>query len=452
MARSSKKESLEVLNPDSAGIDIGSDKHFVSVPEQKSATPIRTFGATTKDLDEIVKWLISLGIKDVAMESTGIYWIPLYDMLEANGIKVCLVNARHLKNVSGRKTDVSDCEWLRKLHSYGLLNSSFIPDDLTRMLRSYVRQRLSIEVLKAKDLTQIGMVLHKMNIKLHCIVSELNGVTAMTIIRLIADGENRPEELIKHWTPQMKVSKEVALRSLEGNYKEENLFVLRQYLSSYDFHKSQMLECDAKIEEVLQQIAAIEIKKRDKTSKIDVSKKKMSKKPRKNQYTFDCRLYLKSICGVDLCAVDGFEASTVITLLAEVGTDLSKFPTPKHFVSWLRLCPNPKKTGGKVIGSKKNTTSNRASNAFRLCARSLYASKCYLGEYYRRIAFRRGSGVANKALARKLAILFYTMITQQIEYKATNICELDKRTENKMFKNLQNKAKRMGYKIVKDSA
>lgn len=444
-----KEKSLEIQNPNSAGIDIGSSEHYVAVPEHKDSNPIRRFGANTKDLEELTNWLLSIDITTVAMESTGIYWIPLYDMLESKGIDVCLVNARHIKNVSGRKTDVADCEWLRKLHTYGLLSSSFIPNELTRQLRSYVRLRETIEATKARDLTQIDTLLHSMNIKLPKIINGLDGVTSMNIIRAIASGVSSAEELVKYWNPLMKASREEALEALKGNYKEENIFRLSIALSSYDFHKSQMVECEKKVEEVLIRMSAIS---KEKIEILTETRDKKKRKARKNEYTIDLKSYLNQICKVDLTQIDGFDVNTIISIISETGTNLSKFKSSKHFVSWLRLCPNAKISGGKVIGYKKNTTSNRCSNALRLAARSLHSSKSYLGEYYRRIAYKKGSSVAIKATSRKLAIIFYSMLTQQKDYVKVNINEMNKKNESKIYKNLQNKAKLLGYKLVKEAA
>lgn len=450
--RKKEEKDFEIKNPKAAGIDIGSSLHMVAVSEQIDVKPIREFGTTTQDLKEILNWLQSLGITTVAMESTGIYWIPLYDILESHGIEVCLVNARHLKNVSGRKSDVADSEWLRKLHTYGLLNPSFIPDELIRELRSYVRQRESIESLKAIDLTKIGTVLHSMNIKLHNIVSSLEGVATMNIIRAIAAGVHNPDDLLTYWNKQMKSSREEARKALEGNYKGDNIFILSQSLSSYDFHKSQMLECESKIEEVLQQMSALSVHKKDLSINLNITGNKKKRKARKNEYNFDAVEYLKQITGVDLTKVDGFDVNTILSIIAEVGTDLSKFKTSKHFIGWLRLCPNPRISGGRIIGYKRNTTSNRAAKSFRLAAQSLHSNKSYLGHFFRKIAYKRGNPVAIKAVARKLAIIFYHMLTLRQEYKKINIEEMKKRNDNLIIKNLEKKANILGYNLVKKAA
>jgi transposase len=447
-----KEKNLQVINPNAAGIDIGSSQHYVAVSSQKDEKPIREFGTTTSELEKIVSWLKLLGITTVAMESTGIYWISLYDMLESNGIEVYLVNAKSVKNVSGRKTDVSDCEWIRKLHSYGLLSRSFVPDDLIRKLRSYVRQREAMETLKARDLTRIGKVLHMMNIKLGNVVSDLEGVAAMNIVRDIVSGVFLPEELAKHWNKQMKASYEEAISSLQGNYKEENIFILEQGLSSYDFHKAKMQECDQKIEEVLQQMSALSGHSNADNNIEEEKSSKKKRKPRKNEYSFDAREYLKTIAGVDLTAIDGFDVNTVISIISEVGTDMSRFKTDKHFTSWLRLCPNAKKSGGRIIGYCKNTTSNRASKAFRLAARSLHSSKSPIGEYYRKISYKKGSSVAIKAVARKLAVIFYKMLKNEKEYIKQNIEQYKDKYLKKMIRNLEKKAKNLGYKIIKEAS
>ena len=449
------EKNLEVINPHAAGIDIGSKQHYVAVSSEKTSKPIREFGTTTAELKSIVSWFKAIGVTTVAMESTGIYWICLYDMLESHGIEVYLVNARHTKNVSGRKTDVSDCEWIRKLHSYGLLSRSFIPNDLIRKLQSYVRQRETMETQKAIDITKIGTVLHKMNIKLQNIVSDLEGMVAMNIIRDISAGACVGEELVnQYWTKQMKASREEAILSLQGNYREDNLFILEQALSSYDFHKSKMLECDKRIEDILRQMQAIsnhiQTEKEQVVERVEITKKKG--KRRKNELSFDAREYLRAIAGVDLIAVDGFEVNTVLTIISEVGTDLSKFKTKKQFTSWLRLAPNAKISGGRIIGYQKNTTSSRASKAFRLSARSLHSSKSPLGEMYRRISARKGPAVAIKAIARKLAIIYYVMITTGSEYKKENSLDLELKNEKRMIKNIETKAKKLGYELVKKAS
>jgi transposase len=450
--RSKREQDLTIKNPHAAGIDIGSSVHYVAVSEKIDTKPIREFGANTEDLALIVDWLKSLRITTVAMESTGIYWIPLYDMLESKGIEVCLVNARHLKNVSGRKTDVSDSEWLRRLHTYGLLNNSFIPDELTRELRIYVRQREAMETLKAKDLTKIGSALHAMNIKLQNIVSSLDGETSMKILRLIIGGEHSPEALVSHWTKQMKATIEEARSSLAGNYKEENLFILSQALSSYDFHKSQMLECESRIEKVLKQMCSQSDKSVGVEIKADAVGHKKKRKARKNEYHFDAVEDLKKLTGVDLTAIDGFGVNTVLALIAETGTDMSKFKTSSHFSSWLRLCPNPSISGGKILGYRKSTSSSRAAKAFRLAAQSLHSHKGYWGHKFRAIAYKKGTGVAIKAIAHKLAVVYYTMLRDGKEYRKEDMEVLKRKNEQAMVKNLENKAKKLGFNIVKVAA
>jgi len=450
--RSKREDDFTIKNPHAAGIDIGSSVHYVAVSENIDSKPIREFRANTEDLALIVDWLTSLGITTVAMESTGIYWIALYDMLASKGIEVCLVNARHFKNVSGRKTDVSDCEWLRKLHTFGLLNASFIPDELTRELRIYVRQREALETLKAKDLTKIGTALHSMNIKLHNIVSSLEGETSMNILRSIVGGEHSPEALVLHWRKQMKATIDDAKRSLAGNYKEENLFVLRQALSSYDFHKSQMLECESMIEKVLKQISLQSDKRVGSEITAEAVGRKKKRKARKNEYHFDAVEDLKKVTGVNLTAIDGFGVNTVLSLLAETGTDMSKFKTAGHFCSWLRLCPNPSISGGKLLGHRKSTSSSRAAKAFRLAAQSLHSNKGYLGQKFRAIAYKKGTAAAIKAIAHKLAVIYYTMLRDGQEYRKEDMEVLQRKNELAMVKNLENKAKKLGFNIVKVAA
>lgn len=442
----SSQKNFKVINPFAAGIDVGSMMHYVAVPTALSKDTVRKFGSFTSDLEEIGDWLTSIGVTTVAMESTGNYWIPLYDILQKKGLEVYLVNARHVKNVSGRKTDVSDCQWLQKLHTFGLLAASFIPEEKIRQLRSYVRQRNNIEIEKAKDLQHIQRSLTNMNIKLQHLVSDIEGITAMRIVLDIASGTSDPKILAGHKAVGMKASISEIEKSLEGNYSEEHLFTLNQALESYHFHKKQMSDCDTKIEALLSEMAtgkpALELNTRTK-----------SRKTRKNQYKFDLKSYLNEILSVDLTSIEGIDENTVLEVISETGTDLSKWRTAKHFTSWLRLSPNPAISGGKVLGNKGSKTASRASKAFRLAARSLHSSKSYLGETYRRISHRKGSATAIKAVARKLAVIFYKMVTQQEEYIKPDLSIYNKRYKDNLVRNFLKKAERMGLnvKIQEDS-
>lgn len=435
-----EEKNFKVINPKAAGIDVGSMLHYVSVPVELTEDSVRKFGGFTSDLEAIATWLSSLGVTTVAMESTGNYWIPLYDVLQSQGLEVYLVNARHVKNVSGRKTDVSDCQWLQKLHTFGLLSASFIPEEQIRKLRSYVRQRNNIEIDKGKDLQHIQRSLTNMNVKLQHLVSDIEGVAAMKIIKDIVSGITDPKILAGHRTKGMKASAEEIEKSLEGNYSEEHMFTMIQAMESYYFHLGQMQKCDEKIELLLGQMSPIK-----NNEKFETRLKK--RKTRKNQYKFDLNSYLKEILGVDLTKVDGVDENTILEVISETGTDLSKWRTVKHFTSWLKLCPNPAISGGRVLGNKGSKTSSRAAKAFRLAARSLHSSKSYLGALYRRLSYKKGSSTAIKAVARKLAVIFYKMVTEKTVFIKTEMETYNEIYKARIIKTLRKKAQSMGFEL-----
>lgn len=437
-----KKSFFQVIHPLAAGIDVGAMEHYVAVPADLTEQAVRKFTGFTSDLYALADWLVSLGITTVAMESTGNYWFCLYDVLEAKGIEVCLVNARHMKNVSGRKSDVSDSQWLQRLHTYGLLAASFIPVQQIRQLRCYVRQRDKLEKEKARDLQMMGSSMTNMNIKLQQVVSDIEGETAMRIIRAIASGVTDAQLLASYRHKQMKASVEEIEESLSGNYQPEHLFCLQQALESYDFHRQQMGYCEIEIERML-----ATMQQDVQLNPEDFQRKLKSRKTRKNQYGFDLKTYLQSCLGVDLTQIDGLDENTVLEIIAETGTDLGKWKTAKHFTSWLRLAPNPAVSAGKVLYHKVNKTSSRATKAFRLAARSLHAHKGYLGNLYRKLNLRKGPSTAIKAVARKLAVIFYQMVTEKQPYCPRTIVEQIAESK-KQLKKLRNQAKRRGFQLV----
>ncbi|CAN5891593.1 IS110 family transposase [soil metagenome] len=439
-----RKEEFQVVNPRAAGIDIASMEHFVAVPERLEAQPVRHLGAFTRDLEALADWLVSVGITTVAMESTGNYWLSLYEVLEARGLEVCLVNARHMKNVSGRKSDVQDCQWLQQLHTFGLLKACFIPGETVRRLRCYVRQRNAVEQQKGRDLQHLQRSLTDMNLKLHHLVSDLEGVAAMRIVEEIAAGVTDARQLARHRNKAMKATEEELVRSLEGNYTAEHLFTLNQALSSYRFHVGQMRECDEQIERLLSAMSGTEQQQGE-----EFCSRGKARKARKNQYRFDLRSYLLELLGVDLTQVEGLEENTVLEVIAETGTDLGKWATAKHLASWLGLCPNPAKSGGKVLGHKQRggRSSSRAAKAFRLAARSLHASGHYLGGLYRRVSHKKGPKAAIKAVARKLAVIFYTMVRNKADYVPLEAKEYEERTKARIIKNLRRKAQALGLEL-----
>jgi len=332
-----------ILNPNAAGIDIASKEHFVAVPQDCCQESVRCFESFTKDLHQIASWLKQCRIETIAMESTGIYWYHLYTVLQDYGFEVFLVNAYHVKNVPGRKSDVSDARWLQQLHCFGLLNGCFQPDNLTRTLRNYVRQRKHIIKQMGRETQRMQKSLEQMNIKLNNVLRDINGKTGKTIIEKILQGERNAEELVKYRESGIKASRETFIKSLEGNWREEQLFNLQQAYDHYHFLQSQLEQCDKKSEKIVIQMADSSI-----------PKKKIPKVRRqKNQPFFEVEQHLYNALGVDVTAIFGVKVITALTVFSETGSNLKeKFPTPKQFLSWLNVVPDNKISGGKIISSK----------------------------------------------------------------------------------------------------
>lgn len=436
---------MTMINPDTAGIDIGSEFHFVNVGEDRAEKNVRKYGAYTSDLKELIAWLKECRITSVAMESTGVYWIPLYQMLEKAGFDVVLVNARHIKSVAGRpKTDVNDCQWIRRLHSYGLLQASFRPGNEICEIRSLTRHREELVMGMSRHVHHMQKALQQSNIRLDKAVSDITGLTGMLIIEAILKGERNPVELAKLRNRRIKASESEVAKALEGDYRAEHLFVLKQAYNSYKFTSEQIIEID---KEIKSRLEALE-------QKVDPNLKPLpastagSKRSNSNQPAFDIRLYLYKSFGVDLTQVNGLQSSTVLTLLSEIGADLSSWQSDKKFASWLGLCVNKEVSSNRVLKNRTRKVSNRASIAFRMAAVSLKNSKCYLGVFYRRIRARAGGPKAITATARKLAVIFYNMVKYQKEYKAIDVATYDLNYKNRVLKNLKSKARNFGYEIV----
>jgi len=446
--RKKKKKNFQVINPNTAGIDIGNDAHYVAVSPDLVESNVRTFGTFTADLENLGDWLVSLGIESVAMESTGIYWLGIFEVLERKGLEVVLVNAHHLKNVPGRKSDVRDCQWIQQLHSYGLLGASFIPDEATRELRYFVRQRTSLQKEKSTKLQHIGKALQLMNLKFQNVISTIEGKVGMQVIRAIADGEQKPSKLVKFYSKRMRCTKEEFKASLEGNYRREHVFALRQSLIHYNFLKDQMMECEREIEKILHLWEQGEII----NDKENFAGKPKKRKAKRNEYSFDAGSYLKSILGVDLTEVKGVSELTIIEVISETGIDFTRWKTAKHFTSWLGLAPRPKITGGKVVGHSKAKDKSRAHQAFKLAAWSLHHSSCHLGALYRRLSIKRGSPIAIHAVARKLAVIFYTMVKNKTEYKPFSAEEYEAKRKADKLKRLQKEAKKLNLVLKTNTA
>jgi transposase len=442
---SRKLSSLTVQNPNAAGIDIGSKEQWVAVRPDLHENPIRRFGSFTRDLNELADWLIDCNVNTVAMESTGVYWIPLFQVLEERGFEVLLVNAYNVKNVSGRKDDESDCEWIRKLHSYGLLQGSFQPEDKIRCLRTYLRDRDTLSSCCASHIQRMQKALTQMNLQLHHVISDITGKTGMNIIRAIVDGERDPEVLAAFRDKRIKASKKVIIKSLEGNYLQEQLSSLKRYLHLYDFYQNQIEDIDREIEQLLKTFPSVD----DFTNLKDLAKPaKHPKKKAVNAPKFDVEKYIVQITGVDLFAVNGFNTNNLLGIIAETGLDMEKWKTEKHFTSWLRLSPNNKISGGKIISHHTQKTRNRANKLFRLAAQSLANSKCALGAFYRRLKYRIGAPKAIVATARKLAGIYYQMLRFKTEYRDIGAELYEIKYRQKRIKNLNKNAQALGFKLV----
>ena len=402
----SEEISLEVVHPDAAGIDIGNESHYVSVPPSRNREPVRSFGCTTAELKAMADWLKQCGIRTVAMQSTGVYWIAVFDILEEARLEVYLVNARDTKNLPGRKSDVQESQWLMKLHTYGLLRNSFRPAQEIRRLRTYWRQRNDLVRSASRHIQRIQKVLTQMNVQLANVLTDISGMTGQAIIKAVLGGKRNPRELAAYRDYRVKASQEEIAAHLEGNWQEDLLFVLKQEQDAYEFCQTQMNECDRQLEQYMAQM-----EDRSYGAELPEEKRKARlKKKQGNAPRFDLRQKLFRMTGRDLAQIDGIDVRTATTILSEVGWDMSKWKTENHFVSWLRLCPDNKISGDKIIGKGRLPTNNRATLALKMAASTLRASNTYLGAQFRRLRSKLGTPVTIKAMAAKLARLVYRML------------------------------------------
>lgn len=442
------EQQLEMINPNAAGIDVASEEMWVCVPPDRvteKESNVRKFGAFTCDLYAIADWLKICGVTSVAMESTGIYWIPLYQILEERGFEVCLVNARQMKNVSGRpKTDRLDCRWIQRLHSYGLLMPSFRPSDEICQLRSLLRHREALIRGAARHIQHMQKALHQMNLLLDKVISDITGVTGTAIIEHILAGERNPVTLAKLRDCRIRATEDDIVKALQGDYREEHLFVLRQAYEAYQFARTQMATCDQAVEAWLRKTEkAIDLRKHPLPPAT-----RPRRKPQDNEPTYDARSYVYEIYGVDLTQIPGFQASTIQVLLSEVGRDMRKWPTDKHFTSWLGLCPNLKRSGGKDLSTQTRKVQGRAARALRIAARTLRNSKSSLGAFYRRMKGRIGPAKALTATARKLAVIFYNMVKFGKPYNGMSEEQYLKQQEQRQLARLKKQAKRLGFDLI----
>ena len=440
--RPATQAAITMTHPNAAGIDIGSAAHFVAVPPERDDEPVREFASFTADLHRLADWLDACGVDTVAMESTGVYWIPLYELLESRGFTVLLVNARHVKNVSGRKSDVLDCQWLQQLMSFGLLRGAFRPADQVCELRSLSRQRTMLLRSQGRFVQHMQKALTQMNIQLANVISDVAGETGQRILRAIVAGERDGRALAQLRNARIRASEDEIAKSLQGNWRAEHLFALKQALDAFDFCGTQLAECDAQIQAQLQALHVRE----------DAPAQGKKRGRARNAPKFDLRTQLFQMCGVDLTRIDGIDVTTALAVVSEVGADLSKFPSDKHFASWLGLCPGTKITGGKVMSGKTKRCANRAAQALRLAAAALRSSQSALGAYYRRLCARMDKPKAVTAAAHKLARLIYAMLTHGQEYTDRGQDYFEERYRQRVLHNLAQKAKAMGMQLVPSDA
>jgi len=434
---------LRRQNGAAAGLDIGAEEIWACVPADRDARPVRAFGTFTPDLHALADWLAQCQVRSVAMESTGVYWIPIYEILEARGVEVCVVNARHLKNVPGRKSDVQDCQWLQQLHSYGLLRASFRPAEEMQVLRTYLRQRAMLLEHRAGHIQHMQKALQQMNVQLTQVVSDITGTTGLQILRALVAGERDPQVLARLRHGRCHHSEAEIAKALSGQYRPEQVFALKQALALYDVYTAQVQECDTYI---ARHYAAIKPTSDEPLPPLGPAPKPNSHA--KNAPAFDVRGCLYRLLGVDLTAIAGLEASSAQVLVAEIGTDMRKWPTEKHFASWLGLAPHNDISGGKVLRSKPLKGNRRAAQVLRLAAQTLGRTQTALGSYYRRLRARKGPTHAITATAHKLARLLYHVLTHRTPYQPQSQETYDQHLRQRSIRHLKRTAARLGFTLL----
>lgn len=433
-------DQLTPLWPHVAGLDVGATSHFVAVPADRDEQPIREFGGDTPALLALAAWLRACGIEQVVMEATGVYWMPPFRVLEAEGFTVSLVDPRQARNVPGRKSDVFDCEWLRRLQTYGLLAPCFVPSAQVAELRGYWRWRGELVAACSQQILLLQKALDQMNLRLHRVVSDLSGVTGMRILRAIVAGETDPVALAAIEHPKVKASDAEIVAALTGHYRPELLFCLRQALATYDFHQGQLAELEGRIEACLGGFASHAERERPATRRRG--------KGRKNEPRFDLAAEVARVTGVDLTRIDGIDAVTAQTILAELGPDLSAFPTVKQFCSWLGLCPNNRVTGGRTKSRRTRKVTNRVAQALRLAAQALSRSQSALGAAYRRFKSRQGPAKAITTMAHKLARLVYFMLRDGEAYVDAGQAAEEERYRQRQQEWLLKQARTLGLAVL----
>lgn len=434
-------QHLQHMNLNAAGVDIGSERHLVAVPEGRDTVSVPEFGTFTVDLQALATWLKQCGLTTVAMESTGVYWIPLFEVLERQGFEVKLVDARHVKNVSGRKSDVLDCQWIQQLHTYGLLAGAFRPPDEVCVLRSYLRQRQMLIQTSSMHIQHMQKALQQLNLLLHNVVSDITGSTGMKIIKAILAGERDPQMLARNRDERCHNTTATIAKSLVGNYREEHLFALRQAVDLYETYQAKIADCNHAI------IKQVE-KQPDSSDDDPPTPEKQVPAHLRIRDGVDVRDLLFKKSGVDLFAIPGLAADTLLILASEVGFDMTPWKTEKHFAAWLGVCPGTRKSGGKVLHNKTKRNPNRATQAFRMAAASLYRSQTALGAFYRRIKSRSGGQQAVTATAHKIARIYYAMLSQGTSYLELGQKAYEQRYKERRIDHLKVQAKSLGFQLV----
>src|SRR5229473_2910228 len=436
---SRRRYELSPVHANAAAIDIGATMHMAAVDPDRDPESVRSFGTFTGDLHRLADWFVGCGVKTVVMESTGVYWIPAYEVLDQRGFEVLLVNARDAKHVPGRKTDVSDVQWLRRLHTYGLLRGSFQPKGEIAVLRAYLRQRERLLDYAASHIQHMQKALTQMNLQIHHVISDITGATGMRIIRAIVAGERDPNVLASYRDIRCHSSAETVRQALIGNYREEHLFALAQAVELYEVYQAKVATCDEKIEGVLERL------KQPCRAPAKPLRAARHKTRQPNAPAFDARGALYAVLGVDLTQIHGLGPYLALKLISECGTDLSAWPSAKHFTSWLSLAPGNKISGGKILSSRTRPSGNRAAALLRLAATTVGRTETALGAFYRRLSARIGKAKAVTATARKIAVLFYNAVRHGMDYADPGASYYEERYRRRVLTNLQRRAKAFGY-------
>jgi len=446
-------EDRPLLEPNAAGIDIGAREMYVAVPPDRDEHPVRVFDTFTADLNELADWLVACGVTTAAMESTGVYWIPIAEILEARGIRPCVVDARHMKNVPGRRTDWHECQWIQFLHSVGLLRPAFRPEAQVCALRAVMRHRGELVQMAGQHVQHVHKALTQMNLQIQHVISDMTGLTGMAIIDAILAGERDPVELAKLRDPRIKARPEVIQKSLVGNWQPEHLFTLKQSRRLYAEYQQQLAECDGEIERLVgafeprvdPEVKPMPPDSKKKRNYAKKRKKRVKKQPQTRE--FDLRTEVYKLFGVDVTQIPGLEFLALL-LFSEVGRDMSRWKTAACFVSWLALCPDNDITGGRVLWRGTRKAHNRAGQLFRMAAYSLDRSATPLGDYLRRMKAKIGPQGAHTATAHKIAVIFYAMVKNQVEYDQSIWEKRDEQRRKRHTASLKRQAQRLGYNLT----